>query len=415
MNNEIRSIKQEIFADTIKKYKRSIMRSSIRFGKTKVGLMTIGQNESVLIAYPRLQIKNSWTGDIAKFGVNTNDISYSTFASLHKINRKFDYVIVDEFHKLSPKQTESLFKLVDKKLLMITGTLKFRKKKYWINRGIPIVVEYDLEDAINDKLVKDYRIILHYVDLEKEERQSYDKLSSQIDWAEEKKELALISNNKEDVKKYDLISKKYIGQRTNLLYNTEASKKKAKELIDSLKEEKVLIFALRTSVADELAEKSFHSKSKNVDVLDEFKISENGHLSTVNVINEGITISHLNHIVCHTITSNTEDFQQKLGRGLQLGEVNDKVCNVHVVVIQNTQSEKWIEEACKSLNQEKIYYSANRKLIPKIEIIKALNRDKEIYLYEGSFCYKVGPNLYKFLNDKVDREYSLPERKLKVI
>lgn len=414
MNNEIRNIKQEQFSHLLMLKDKNIMRSSIRFGKTKVGLMTIKPNEKVLIAYPRIAIKNSWLSDIKTFGVSSEDISYTTFASLHKLNKKFDYVIVDEFHKLSAKQIVSLFKLVNKRLLLMTGTLKFSKKKDWISRGIPITVEYDLENAINDKLVKDYRVIINFVELDSVERAEYDSFTRLIDWAKEEKEVAILTNDTNQIKKFDLIQKKYLGLRTNLLYNTNTTKEKAKQLIDSLKDEKVLIFALRTSVADTLSEKSFHSKSRDASVLEEFKLSEKGHMSTVNVINEGITIHNLNNIVCHTVTSNTEDFQQKIGRGLQLGEVDDEICNINLVAIANTVSEDWTEQACKSLNQEKIFYrKVDGGLISKIEYIKLINPDKELYLYEGSFCYKVSDTEYKFLGDKVDRSYSIPLRKLK--
>jgi len=420
MNNEIRGRKQEDFSEKLKKYPKAILRSSIRFGKTKVGLMTIQENDKVLICYPRVVIKDSWLRDIKKFGVKSNNISYSTFASLHKINEKFDYIIVDEMHKLSAKNIESLFKIVDKRLLLITGTLKFTKKRYWRNKGIPIVVEYDLENAINDKLVKDYHIYIHRVSLDTIDRINYDKYTSTIDWAETNKLIAQeIPNNKLEVKKYEMIKTKYIGLRTNLLYNTNVTKEYAKKLIESLKDEKVLIFALRTEVADELSEKSFHSKSKkNTNVLEEFKLADKGHLSTVNVINEGITINHLNNIVCHTITSNTEDFQQKLGRGLQLGDVDDEKCNVHLICIINTMSENWTEEACKSLNQKKISYVFKDVIVDKITYIKNQHPDKELYLYEGSFCYKVDKSKdtqfqeYKFLGDKIDRSYSLSKDRL---
>ena len=139
-------------------------------------------------------------------------------------------------------------------------------------------------------------------------------------------------------------------------------------------------------------------------------------MATVNMVSEGVTFHRLNNIVCHTITSNTEDLQQKIGRGLQLGEIDDEVCNIHLIVIGDTVSEKWTDEACKSLNQEKIFYETlNNRLFSKIEVIKLTNPDKELYLYEGSFCYRVSEYEFKFLNDKIDRSYSIPLRKLKKI
>lgn len=412
MNNEIRNQKQLEFAEKLQKFNKAILLSSIRFGKTRVGLLTIKKEDKVLICYPRVVIKDSWIRDIEKFGVASNQISYSTFASLKKLEGKYDYIIVDEFHKLSAGQKIQLFKLMKDRILLITGTLNSRKKKFWREKGYNVIINYNLEDAIRDNLVKDYRIYVHYVKLTKEERLKYNNLSFMIDKLIEKKDEAVLFGNSHEIKKFDLASKKYIGQRTNLLYNSQVTKDYAKTLTEALENEKVLIFSLRTSVADELAEKAFHSKSKNNNHLEEFKVSEKGHLSTVNVINEGITISHLNNIICHSITSNTEDFQQKLGRGLQLSEVDGEVCKVHLLCIEDTVSEKWTEEACKSLNQEKIFLYKFGVLLPKIEYIKDVNPDKELYLYEGSFCYKTEDNMYRFLGDKIDRKYSLNRNSL---
>lgn len=99
MKEELRSKKQEEFRDLILlRGRNGILRASIRLGKTLIGLMTTRVGEEALVCYPRLEIKNSWLGDIEKFGYQDRSIIYSSFASLKKLvleGKKFKYILVD--------------------------------------------------------------------------------------------------------------------------------------------------------------------------------------------------------------------------------------------------------------------------------------------------------------------------------
>ncbi len=216
------------------------------------------------------------------------------------------------------------------------------------------------------------------------------------------------------------------SKSTDMIYNSSDISAKVNELIEQYKDQKTLIFSLRTEVADTLAVKSYHSKNVDNEALEEFKLSESGHLSTVNMIAEGMTIKNLNTIICHTVTSNTEDFQQKLGRGLQLGEIDNSICTIHLICLRGTAQEYWVELACKSLNQYKIFMIYSRPSpyydiinISKIEYFKKQFKSKELYLYNGSFCYKHKTNQgeigYIFINDATNKLYNLPLSKLELL
>ena len=437
MNQKLRNeIQEKIIQIAKSRQYNGVIRASIRLGKTYIGLMCINTNLRTLVCYPKVTIKQSWLDEIEKHNFYQVQPEYSTFASLKKLvksGEKYNRIIVDEIHKLSANNRKELKQLISStgSILGLTGTLRLKSEKALDSIGVPVIAQYDLEDAITDGLVKDYKLFIHFVKLDNIHKQFYDSLVSKYDYFRDLDDVEsmLISEGKGDANKqrqYVLGWKKYRGLITNYIYNSSELTDKAQELIHQYKDKKTLIFSLRTNVADELSLNSYHSKDKNLKALEEFQISEQGHLSTVNMISEGITIHHLNNIICHTVTSNTEDFQQKLGRGLQLGDINGEVCAVHCICLKDTIQERWIELCCKSLNQHKIYYIIDKDIkalcidgeihCSKINYIKAANQDKELYLYKGSYCYPSSVNtegyqMYKFLGDS-QKEYSISKSKL---
>jgi hypothetical protein len=229
------------------------------------------------------------------------------------------------------------------------------------------------------------------------------------------KEQSTYAESPAEKKKASLGFKKYMGLRTNLIYNSKTVYDKAEALINQYKNEKVLIYTLRTDIADMLSDVSYHSKNKEDDVIDQFKNSTTGHCAVVNCIQAGVTIKNLNRVVFHTYESNTETLHQKLGRSL-LYEYNGQISNIDVVCLKDTQMEKWIDSACKSLEQDKIVYIMGDMEFTKNQWVKYKYADKELYYYNDSLCYYShtddrGFKQYRFVNTP-EKAYSLHADKL---
>jgi len=265
--------------------RRGIIEASVRFGKTRLGLMAIKKEQKVLICYPRKAIKKAWEDEIEKLDKEF-DIEYSTFRSLKKHNADYDFIIVDEIHKASAAERAQIMRLSrGKDLLGLTGTLGFRSLKVWERINVPVIAKFGLEEAIDHGFVKDYRIFIRYLNL------------SPANMGKYKFYTAKIEEQIENSPGY----KYFVRLRSELLYNSGNLTAAVKKDLEKLKDEKVLIFSLRTDVADKLG-KSYHSKSSDNSELEDFKLAESGHLSTVDMVSEGVTIHNLNHIVCHTVT-----------------------------------------------------------------------------------------------------------------
>lgn len=430
--NKREEIQQQIIKTGLEE-KDLIVDVSIRIGKTRCGIQIIEPGDSVLIAYPFKSIKESWLAEMLEVPPKSIDITFTTQRSLKKHEGKhYDCLIVDEPQYLSEAQITSLGKISYGKRIGLTGTLSsetkqaLEEKLKWY-----VKFKYDISDAIRDGIVKDYRINIHMVEMDSvnktipythfktdkigTEVEVYEYYSNSMEYFKQKMES---SDSKAERAKAQMGFKKYMGLRTNLIYNSKTVYDKAKALINQYKDEKVLIYTLRTDIADSLSDVTYHSKNKEDEVIETFKNSESGHCAVVNCVQAGVTIRNLYRVIFHTYESNTETLHQKLGRSL-LYEFNGKASNIDVVCLKDTQMEKWIDSGVKSLEQDKIVYMMGDMEFSKGQWLKFKYSGKELYYYNDSLCYyshtdERGFKQYRFV-ETPNKLYSLREDKLQPI
>lgn len=409
---------------------------SIRLGKTRIALKVIEEGETSLVVYPFTTIKKSWEEEIKKFRPKSEKITFVTKNSVHKYaGQYFDNLFIDEPQLCaSPKQLASIKTIKYKKRVALTGTLNSKTIKKLKAIGLNVGITYSIKDAIKDQLVKDYQVFVHFIKLDDRqmmqfemfkrksyntERKIYDFYTEQMNEAQENMTAALMDQNMGEYSKWTGIFKYNMGLRTNFIYNSPSLYKAARELAMKYEDEKVLIYTLRTDIADALSDKSYHSKNKEEDVLEEFKEAEKGHCAVVNCVQAGVTIRHLNRVIFHSYESNSETLYQKLGRSL-LWEFEGEKSQIHLVCIENTQMESWIDQASRALEQEKIFYIIEGQTIGKLEFIKAKYPDKKLFLYDGAVVYYSheeqdpqwgASKYYRFIGNE-DKSYGLNPKKL---
>jgi len=406
MNNKREQIQQEA-SSLILKDKDLILFISIRLGKTRIALKAIEENDKkILVIYPNKAIRESWIDEFNKCGISSHNVTFSVRNGLKKLkDSEFDYVIIDEPQLLSNKQIEYLSTIKYNKRVALSGTLKDTTIKKLKNKlGLEVKYKYGINEAIKDKLVKDYKIYIHVDELNKNNSIQYKKYGNIVTTSESEaykhytKSIEYFDKKYQETGeiKYNMGLKKYINLRTNLLYNSKSLYELARSLISLYKEDKTLIYTLRRDMADLLSSNSYHTGNKSKDILNEFKEAKNGHLSVVNCVQAGVTIKHLDRVIFHTYESNTELFYQKLGRSL-LYEYDGQLANIHICCLKDTQMEVWVNNACKSLEQNKINYIYNNKVYTKIEWLKFKYPNKKLYIYNDNYCY---------LDDEIQEEYS---------
>lgn len=418
---------QSWITSEILRLKDLIVLCSIRIGKTKCALDAIETGESVLVVYPLIEIKKSWDADVTKFTPKSKNITYSTSHSLKKYkDQYFDYVIIDEPQLYSKAQRDILKTIKYKKRVALTGTLKnSTKSKLKEELKLEVKCEYNLDKAIEDGIVKDYKIYVQMEDLDNIERNtSYIKFGQEIkgtdkeiyDYYNSIMEKFEDSENEEDPKKAYAITMKYRGLLTNHIYNCKTLFNKAIGLTNLYMGNKMLIYSMRTDIASELAfGLSYTSKSRDKKVLEQFKTSKNGALGVVNCIQAGVTIQNLNKVIIHSTESNTEKLQQKIGRSL-LYDFEGNYSEIHICCLKDTIMERWVNLGLSSLNQNKIIFVYEGKEYSKLEWIKIKHPNKDLYLYDnGGICFiskiKDGITYYSFIDNPIN-EYTLKESRL---
>lgn len=389
---------QKQITDTILTEKDLITLVSIRVGKTRSAINAIEKDESVLVAYPFITIGESWQKELELVESKSKNITFTTFKGLKKYkDTDFDFLVIDEPQYLSDAQIKVLKTIKYKKRVGLTGTLKnSRIKAFQEELNWEIKYTYGLADAIRDKIVKDYEVNIHEVNFDPQhfeiynafgihekmsEHEVYTRYMKGIGWCERKKE-----ELPNEYSKFDNIQKTLTSKVVNLLYNSMSLFESVEAFIKAHQNEKILIYTLRTDIADSLSDVSYHSKNKEEDNLERFKISKDGHMATVNCIQAGVTIRYLNRVVCHSYESNTEKLHQKLGRSL-LYEYEGEKSIIDMFVLKDTIMERWVNLACKSLEQEKIFFINGDRRETKIDRIKSKFPGKELYSYNGSICY----------------------------
>lgn len=284
----LRDKRQEEFANIWMEEQFGILFLCPRFGKCRVGIKIMQKlkAKSVLIAYPDKKIKQSWEEDLEKLEYHDSDITYTTHLSLWKyIGQKFDLVILDECHLLSEAQLDACRDVLssNKTVLALTGSLAQETEKVLYNSlNLSVVAEYSIEKAIEEGIITDYQITVIKTPLDsttlqtfgnkrKTEKQRFDDFTYLIDQAEK---------NHRDTKFLRIM-------RMRVVQNSIAKLRKTKEVLEKLKSERILVFCGTIASAESLGIPSFHSKSKDKNVFEDFVKGKEEKLAVVKIGNTG--------------------------------------------------------------------------------------------------------------------------------
>ena len=349
--------------NTVIKYQRAGLALSVGVGKTLVGLNYIdyffNQNSKlkVLLVSPTLTIINNWKNEIVKFKKDylLSSIEFTTYRSINKHdNSKYDVVILEEAHNLLDSHLNFLGHYTGR-ILGLTGTpprYQDSEKGRMVNQFCPMKFTYITDDAIDDDILNDYRIIVHMMNLSTQntipvnlkdksfftsERKNYDFWSDRLDSASSPKQRQITAI-----------------MRMRALMGFKTKEDYVKKLLNNI-EDKCLVFANTQDQADELCMYSVHSNNPDSELnLINFKEGVIDKLSCVMQLNEGVNIPNLRAGIIMHAYGNERKANQRIGRLLRLNP--DEIATVHVLCYRNTIDEKWVQEGLKDLDQLKIRY-----------------------------------------------------------
>jgi superfamily II DNA or RNA helicase len=357
----VRDKRQKEFADIwLNHGKHGILNLCPRFGKIRTSINILEhfkpKLKNVLIAYPDNKIKESWQADFEDRGYNDGNVTYTTHLSLKKYaDKKFDLVIIDEIHLLSEAQIEvckDLFDINDQ-ILGLTGTLSsWTERTLEEELDLHVLAHYPIEKAIEEGVIVDYEIHVVRVPLDNTVLQDYK------------------GKQKTEKKHFDGLSwvinkMQYTGAdsmfmrlaRMRVIQSSLAKRNATKALLNKHKDERVLVFCGTTKIADSLGIPSYHNKSKEKQIFEDFAEGEGNHLAVVKIGNTGITYKPLNKVIVNYFDSNAENLAQKINRCMAM-EYNtpDKKAHIYIVSSNETVELKWLQKALEFFDKDKIKY-----------------------------------------------------------
>lgn len=328
-------------------------------GKTLVGLTHIEKNNTslmkCLIVAPKKSIFQSWKDDAVKFGKEhlLDRMVFTTYLSLNKHNpNDYDAVYLDEAHSLLDSH-RGFLQLYKGKILGLTGTppkRDYSEKGKLLNEFCPVVYTFKADDAVENKILNDYQIIVHQLRLSNEKNYLINQGGKK--WMTDEESNYVYWSRRIDVGSGNMHMLRVMRMKAMMEYPSK--EKYTKKLMESI-QNKCIVFANTQAQADRLCPYSYHSGNKESEEnLLLFKEGTISKLSTVLQLNEGVNIPNLKQGIIMHAYGNERKSSQRIGRLLRLNP-DDKAI-VHILCYVDTIDEKWVKEALENFDQSKIVW-----------------------------------------------------------
>jgi superfamily II DNA or RNA helicase len=349
-------------------HKRSGLAISMGVGKTRIAIQHLqycyNPLVEALVVIPKHSVSQAWIDELEKMNLKSlvKHITFTTYLSINKQNpNDYDVVYLDECHSLLDSHDKFLSKFTGK-ILGLTGTPpkhQDSEKGRMVNKYCPIQYTFTIDQATDSKILNDYRIIVHELQLSKipnlkkkkkdgghwytTEQKDYDYVSTRVSEAQTSKQ-----------KQFAAIMR----MRSLMDYNTKELY--GKSLSKNLGA-KCIIFANTQKQADILCKYSYHSgNKKSEENLELFSDGRIDRLSCVLQLSEGVSIPKLKEGIILHAYGNERKSAQRIGRLLRLNPTETATC--HILCYIGTQDEVWVKQALKDFDQTKIkYYNPLKK------------------------------------------------------
>ena len=333
---------------------------SMGVGKTRIALQHMMKNynkfSSFLVVAPKKTIIAAWQEECDKMNATylLDHIKFSTYLSLNKQNpNDFDVVYLDECHSLLMGHRDFLDRFKGK-ILGLTGTPPtYGEKAMLVDEFCPMVYNFKVDDATDNNILNDYRIIVHMLPLDNGNNLPKKRKDGGHWYTSEVKDYEYHTGCVQDApttRAKQLAS--IMRMKAMQVYGSK--EKYTKQLIGIIKE-KCIIFANTQKQADGMCKHSFHSKNKNSN--ENLELFSNGtidKLSCVLQLSEGVSIPGLRQGIIMHAYGNERKSAQRIGRLLRLNPDETAMC--HILCYKNTIDEQWVKKALADFSKDKVKY-----------------------------------------------------------
>ena len=348
------------------------------FGKSRCAILAVrhildvlGGNK-VLLLVPTIQLQSQFADEFHKWDLEhcLDNVEILCYQSAYKLeDNHYDLVICDEVHLgLSPQYRKFFENNTYDKLLCMTATLPEEYEyRQILSKLAPTIYSISLDDCVKSGIVSPYNIYCQPVSLTKAEKDDYKKIHNQFlyykyklgqfDAFDEAKRILADKNAGPAEKAAAVGFYRTIRERKKIVDFASNKITAFQTLVLKNVSNKILAFSGANDFTDQLCASvsplsaTYHSKKtkkQREKALNDFK---NGHvnvLCSTKALNQGLDIPDANIGIMCGITSKSLSMIQRVGRLIRFQE--NKVGEIYILYVENSQEEKWLKNAVKSLN-----------------------------------------------------------------
>ena len=360
MNN--RSKLQKEVVESLDNPSHGILLVAPRVGKSKLTIDIIKKEkpQSILWVTPSTKLRDVDIPQEFETWKAKNYLKKTTivcWSSLAEIEGEFDKVILDEYQEITYRNSRPLLdrRIRYRSILCLSGTHPRHDEKLLIlnELKLDILKKVDIEEAIEKKLISDYKINVVEVSMDSSKKNVKAGNKKKPFMTTEKSMYEYLSSTIRKMRYNSKDPKFLIIKRMHLIYGSNTKEEVAKFLIGKLLGRK-LIFAGNIEQSQRLSPYTFNSKTDKVD-LDKFVNEDIDILACVKSGGVGFTYKNIDHLIIVQADSDKKgETTQKLARSLLLQK--DYQANVWFISLTGTQDEKWVESALSSFDKQKVEY-----------------------------------------------------------
>ena len=349
------------------------------FGKSRCALMAVNHvlsssnvDAKIILLVPTVQLQAQFKDEFIKWKLEhcLDNVEIVCYQSAYKLeDNHYDLVVCDEVHLgLSPEYRKFFDNNTYDKLLCMTATLPEELEYKSILATLsPTVYSITLDECVSLGIVSPYTIYCKPVSLTATEKDEYKKVHNQFlyykyklgqfDAFNEAKRILADKSAGPAEKQSAVQFYRCIRQRKKIVDFASNKITEFQKLVLKNIDKKILSFSGANEFTDQMCAAvdplsvTYHSKKtkKQRDkALEDFKTGKATVLCSTKALNQGLDIPDANMGVICGLTSKSLSMIQRVGRLIRFQE--GKVGEIYIFYVENSQEEKWLKTAVKSLN-----------------------------------------------------------------
>tara|TARA_Y100001937_G_scaffold102115_1_gene140293 strand:- start:4389 stop:5549 length:1161 start_codon:yes stop_codon:yes gene_type:complete len=348
------------------------------FGKSRCGVLAVSHvynidsDSKILILVPTVQLQTQFAEEFTKWGLEDclDNVDILCYQSAYKlVGNHYSLVLCDEIHLgLSPEYRKFFENNTYDRLLCMTATLPEEiEYKQLLATLSPTVYKITLDQCVAKGIVSPYNIYCMPVQLTSTEKDEYKKINNsfvyykyqlgQFNAFDEAKRIMGDKNAHPADKKCAVMFYRAIRERKKIVDFASNKITQFQKLVLNNMDSKILAFSGANDFTDQMCASvsplsaSYHSKvtkKKREQAIEDFRSGKINVLCSTKALNQGLDIPDANMGVMCGITSKSLPMIQRVGRLIRFQE--GKVGEIYILYVENSQEEKWLKNAVKSLN-----------------------------------------------------------------